>query len=63
MIGVLREAYERESTDAEIVSVFRTAVDDLRRAGATMIDPAKVDGLENCGVPTAPGRAWDSSTI
>jgi len=42
-IGVLRQAYERESTDPEIVQVFMRAVDDLRRAGATIVDPAPVD--------------------
>jgi len=45
-IGVLRQAYERDTTDAEIVRVFIAAVEDLRRAGATIIDPAKVEGLE-----------------
>jgi len=46
-IGVLRQAYERETTDPEIVSVFMKAVDDLRRSGATVIDPARIDGLES----------------
>src|SRR5262245_15487030 len=44
-IGVLRFAYERESTDPEIVQVFMRAVDDLRAAGATIIDPGVVDGI------------------
>jgi Asp-tRNA(Asn)/Glu-tRNA(Gln) amidotransferase A subunit family amidase len=42
-IGVLRQAYERDTTDAEIVKVFMTAVDDLKRAGAVIVDPARVD--------------------
>ena len=33
-IGVLRQAYERDTTDPEIVQVFMAAVEDLRRAGA-----------------------------
>lgn len=45
-IGVLRQAYERDTTDPEIVEVFMRAVEDLRRAGATIVDPARVDGLE-----------------
>ena len=45
-IGVLRQAYERETTDAEVVSVFRAALDDMRRAGATVVDPAAVEGLD-----------------
>lgn len=42
-IGVLRQAYERESTDPEVARVFLAAVEDLRRAGATIVDPAAVD--------------------
>jgi amidase len=42
-IGVLRQAYERESTDPEIVEVFMKAVDDLKKAGAVIVDPAIVD--------------------
>jgi len=45
VIGVLHEAYERNSTDPEIVRLFQAALDDMRHAGATVIDPAKVDGL------------------
>jgi Asp-tRNA(Asn)/Glu-tRNA(Gln) amidotransferase A subunit family amidase len=53
-IGVLHEAYERQSTDPEIVRIFVSAVEDLRRAGATIVDPAKVEtparprGLGQC---------------
>jgi Asp-tRNA(Asn)/Glu-tRNA(Gln) amidotransferase A subunit family amidase len=42
-IGVLRQAYERETTDPEIVKVFMTATDDLERAGAIIVDPVRVD--------------------
>jgi Asp-tRNA(Asn)/Glu-tRNA(Gln) amidotransferase A subunit family amidase len=45
-IGVLRQAYERETTDAEVVRVFARALDELRRAGATLVDPATVEGLD-----------------
>jgi amidase len=45
-VGVLREAYERETTDPEVVAVFMRAVDDLRRAGAVIVDPAPVAGLD-----------------
>ena len=44
-IGVLRFAYERESTDPEIVQVFMRAVEDLKLAGATMIDPGVIEGI------------------
>jgi amidase len=42
-IGVLRQAYERDTTDPDVVSVFMAAVADLKRAGATIVDPATVD--------------------
>ncbi len=43
VIGVLRQAYERESADPEVVRIFKSAVEELRRAGATIIDPVTVD--------------------
>ena len=46
-IGVLRFAYERPTTDPEIVDVFMRAVDDLRKAGATIIDPGVIEGLSD----------------
>ena len=56
-IGVLRQAYERDTTDPEIVKVFMAAVDDMKRAGAIVVDPARVDldqarrpqGVGTCG--------------
>jgi Asp-tRNA(Asn)/Glu-tRNA(Gln) amidotransferase A subunit family amidase len=44
-IGVLRQAYESDTTDAEIVAVFMRALDDLRRAGAIVADPAVIKNL------------------
>jgi Asp-tRNA(Asn)/Glu-tRNA(Gln) amidotransferase A subunit family amidase len=54
-IGVLRQAYERETTDPEIVQVFMAAVEDLRRAGATIVDPARVEGIEQIRRPQGSG--------
>ena len=51
VIGVLHEAYERDSTDPEIVRIFTAALEDLRRAGATVVDPAKVEGLDRSQTP------------
>lgn len=56
-IGVLRQAYERPTTDPEIGRVFLAAVDDMRKAGAVIVDPAIVDlagvrrqqGAGSCG--------------
>ncbi len=45
-IGVLRQAYERATTDTEVVRVFTAALDRLRDAGAVIMDPARVDSLD-----------------
>ena len=42
-IGLLRQAYERDTTDPEIVKVFTGAIEELKRAGAVIVDPAMVD--------------------
>jgi amidase len=55
VIGVLRQAYERETTDPEIVRIFMAAVEDLRRAGATIVDPATVEGLDAIRRPREAG--------
>ena len=46
-IGVLRQAYERPSADAEVLDVFARAVADLRRAGATVVDTVPIAGLDS----------------
>jgi amidase len=52
-IGVLRQAYERPTTDPEVAAVFGRAVEALRVAGATLVDPAGVDSL--AAVTRVPG--------
>jgi amidase len=54
-IGILRQAYERDSTDAEVVKVFTAAVEDLRKAGATVIDPVRIEGLNEIRRPQGTG--------
>ncbi len=45
-IGVLRQAYEREGADPEVSRIFLAAVEDMRRAGAAIVDPAAVEAVE-----------------
>lgn len=45
-IGVLHAAYDTPTLDPEVKAVFDRAVEDLRTAGATIVDPAGVDGLD-----------------
>ncbi|HYN10976.1 MAG TPA: amidase family protein [Vicinamibacterales bacterium] len=44
-LGVLRQAYERpnQPVDDDIVKVFNKAIDDLKAAGAEIVDPANVE--------------------
>jgi amidase len=44
-IGILRQAYETPTTDSEVVAVFNKALEDLRKAGATVVD-ARIDSLQ-----------------
>jgi amidase len=53
-IGVLHEAYERASADPEILAIFQASLEALRRAGAVIVDPAKIEGLEAVKRPVAP---------
>jgi amidase len=45
-IGVLHQAYDTPTADPEVLQVFRRALDDLRKAGAELIDSAAVDSLD-----------------
>ncbi len=44
-IGVLRQAYERPTTDSEVVTVFTRALAAMTAQGATIVDPAGIDSL------------------
>jgi len=52
-IGILRDAYERQSTDEEVVKVFMKALNDLKAAGAEIVEGAIV---------TRPQRAQGGGT-
>ncbi len=45
-LGVLHQAYDTPTADPEVLAVFQRALEDLRRAGATVIDPVSVDSLD-----------------
>src|SRR5262245_61682782 len=46
-IGVLRQAFEGPSVDPEVRAVFNRAIEDLRKAGATVLDTVMIDGLDS----------------
>src|SRR3954452_11794553 len=48
-IGVLHQAYDTPTLDREVDEVFKAALGELRKAGAEVIDPAAVAGLDDMG--------------
>ena len=45
-IGILRQAYERPTLDADVNTVFLRAIDALKAQGAVIVDPSRVDSLD-----------------
>lgn len=46
-VGVLPQAFLTATTDPEVMSVFRRALDELRRAGATVVDSLLIPELDS----------------
>jgi amidase len=46
-IGVLRQAYERRTTDSGVVEVFERALADMRAGGATVVDTVLIPRLDS----------------
>jgi Asp-tRNA(Asn)/Glu-tRNA(Gln) amidotransferase A subunit family amidase len=44
-LGVLHDAYDRPTADPEVLAVFKKALEELKAAGAEIIDPAAIEGL------------------
>jgi Asp-tRNA(Asn)/Glu-tRNA(Gln) amidotransferase A subunit family amidase len=44
-LGVLHAAYDRPTADGEVITVFKNALNELKAAGAQIVDPVVVDGL------------------
>jgi Asp-tRNA(Asn)/Glu-tRNA(Gln) amidotransferase A subunit family amidase len=61
-IGILRQAYERRTTDPEVVRLIELALDDMRARGAVIIDSIMVDTAAfprgNCNQMKADLNAW-----
>ena len=45
-LGVLHQAYDTPTLDREVETVFRTALGELRKLGAEVIDPVAVEHLD-----------------
>jgi amidase len=45
-LGVLHQAYDTPTLDADVAAVFTGALGELRRLGAEVIDPVEVAGLD-----------------
>lgn len=46
-IGVLHAAYDTPTLDAEVRAVFTRALEDLKRLGATVVDPVAISTLDS----------------
>jgi Asp-tRNA(Asn)/Glu-tRNA(Gln) amidotransferase A subunit family amidase len=44
-LGILRQAYERQSADPDVIGVFTRALDDLKAAGAVVVDGIKIEDV------------------
>jgi Asp-tRNA(Asn)/Glu-tRNA(Gln) amidotransferase A subunit family amidase len=44
-IGILRQAYESATTDSQVVDVFNRALEDMKKAGASVVE-ARIDSLQ-----------------
>lgn len=44
-IGVLRALVDTEDADSEVTALFERAIDDLRQAGAVLVDPVEIENL------------------
>ena len=46
-LGVLRALVDTDDADAEVIEVFEQALADLESAGAVIVDPVEIQGLES----------------
>jgi Asp-tRNA(Asn)/Glu-tRNA(Gln) amidotransferase A subunit family amidase len=59
-IGILRQAYERTTTDEEVVKVFMQALEDMKKAGAEIVDGITVERVQRVqGAGTCRGFKYD----
>ena len=58
-VGVLRQAYERATTDSEVVAVFGKALAAMRAQGATIIDTAGIPPDAMRGGGSCNSFRWD----
>jgi Asp-tRNA(Asn)/Glu-tRNA(Gln) amidotransferase A subunit family amidase len=57
-LGVLHGAYDRPTADPEVMAVFKNALQELKAAGAEIVDPAAVEGLPQRPQNPAPCRGF-----
>jgi amidase len=59
-VGILRQAYERQTTDEEVVRIFVKAQDDMKAAGATIVDAIVIETVRRqTGVGMCRGFKYD----
>lgn len=59
-IGILRQAYERQTADPEVLKVFENALQDMKTAGATIVDSITIERVQRQqGAGTCRGFKYD----
>jgi len=59
-IGILHQAYERQTTDEEVVKVFMQALEDMKKAGAQIVDGVTIETVRRQqGAGTCRGFKYD----
>ncbi|MFV2056872.1 MAG: amidase family protein [Thiohalomonadales bacterium] len=51
-LGVLREIYDPNTADQAVLSLFQSAIEDLKKAGAIVIDPISIDDFSQLSKAT-----------
>lgn len=46
-LGVIRQMFDNDSADPEVLNIMDTAISDLRASGAIIIDPFEVNNFDN----------------
>lgn len=51
-LGVLREIYDPETADSAVLKILNTALNDLKKAGATVVDPVTIPDFKKLAKAT-----------
>jgi Asp-tRNA(Asn)/Glu-tRNA(Gln) amidotransferase A subunit family amidase len=53
-LGVVRQLFTPQNTDPDVMKRMEQALDDLRRLGATIVDPVTIAEIDSIPPPSRP---------